>query len=245
MTKKPKITLLFDTETTGIPRYPLPADHPEQPYMAQLAMVLVEQPEPLTFNVLERYVAMVTPEGWTMPDEVARIHGLSTEKLLAEGRPVREVLDRFNEFYDRCDEYLSYGIIFDTKIMRGALRRNGYPDRFGEKAEGCVMRAATEPCRMAPTANMMAAGRRGPKTPKLIEAHEILLGRKFERAHDAAADTDALVSVWQHLLMKGLMPETKRRESLPEDQRPIAVRQAKAATMLDKPAAAGDEISAL
>lgn len=213
------IRLFADTETNGLPDFKLPADHPSQPRMVQLAMVLIETHDDdlgiPAHTELAAYEGIIKPDGWTVPDDVAAIHGLTTAICEERGVPVREALDRFNSFLDQAAEFLTFGVLFDSKILRGELRRAGLPDRFGEKPEACVMRAATPVCKMPPTNAMMAAGRKTFKTPKLGEAHQILLGAALENAHDAMADVRGLIRVWAHLHAKGLMPAAKARPSDP------------------------------
>lgn len=242
------IRLFIDTETSGLPDFKLPADHPSQPRMCQLAMVLGSlSDDGADFEYLERYEGIIRPDGWTMPEDVARIHGLTTEICAERGVPVREALDRYGELLTRADELLAFGVQFDTKILRGELRRAGLPDRFGEKPELCVMRAATPVCKIPPTEAMMATGRKTWKTPKLGEAHRILIGTAMENAHDAMADVEALIAVWRHLHGRNLLPASKVRESLPPEQRGAIAAAAKskpAPAPRRSPASSGGEIEA-
>lgn len=230
------VRLFLDTETTGLPlwsefvggkKVAVAADDPRQPRMCQLAMVLLEQNGGGEVRELDSFDGIIRPDGWIVPDDVARLHGLTTEICMARGVPVRDALDRYKAFFDRCDELLAFGTQFDTKILRGELRRADMADRFGEKPEACVMKAATPICRMPATGPMIKAGRGNTfKTPKLSEAHQILLGSALQNAHDAMADVRGCIAVWQHLQTNGHMPRAVKRESLPEGMRPACTRKA-------------------
>jgi DNA polymerase-3 subunit epsilon len=188
--------LVFDTETTGLPNFKLPADDPTQPRMAQISAALFDFRPGLTELVC---VTMpIKPDGWAMPDELVEKlgHGLTTAYLAEHGRPVREALDAFMTMHERADLLCAYGIHFDQKILRGELRRAGLPDKYGEKETFCVMQAATRLCKIAPTDAMRAAGYRTNKTASLTEAVEILLGRKHEGAHEAEADMRATAEIY-------------------------------------------------
>jgi len=196
--------LVYDTETTGLPDFKLPADDPRQPRMIQLAFALYDRPDKL---VLEE-CHLIKPDGWKMPRELADKlgHGLTQERLEREGKPVKEVLEAFNLKRDRATLLAAYGIRFDQKILRGELRRGGFPDRYAETPEYCVMRAATPLCKMPPTDAMMAAGRCSYKTPKLTEAARIILGVEHVGAHDALADVRMTARLYFHITFhtKGL-----------------------------------------
>lgn len=196
--------LVWDTETTGIPLWNLPADDPSQPRMIQIAAVLYGADR----RVERELVSLVKPEGWQMDDALAEKlgNGLVHARLEAEGRPVLELLTEFQEMHDAADMLVAYGARFDLKILRGELRRAGFPDRYGEKPYFCPMPACTKLCKIAPTHAMLASGRKTNKTPKLGEAISIILGRELENAHDALADCRATADLFFHLCDNGHGP---------------------------------------
>jgi DNA polymerase-3 subunit epsilon len=76
-----KTILFYDTETTGLPLWNLPSEHPEQPRVLQLAALLCDE---ATGEDLQQMNMIILPDGWTVPDEVAAIHGITTERAMAE-----------------------------------------------------------------------------------------------------------------------------------------------------------------
>lgn len=205
------IILAFDTETTGIPEWKLPSDDPQQPHLVSLAFVVRDTETNQTLN--EQHW-IVRPDGWTIPDDVAAIHGITTEYAEEQGVPVDEAMDQLLVNLERADARVAYGAAFDNRILRIALLRMGWSK---EEIEGffalhpvqCAMTAATPLCRMAPTDKMMATGRRtGFKSPKLAEAYEILCGKTLEDAHSALADTHAALDVWLEIQARITNPET-------------------------------------
>lgn len=69
--------LFFDTETTGIPDFKSPSDAPHQPHLVEVAALVIDED---TRQVINGFHSMVRPDGWTIPDEVAAIHGITTER---------------------------------------------------------------------------------------------------------------------------------------------------------------------
>lgn len=191
--------LIWDTETTGLPDFRKPADDPCQPRMVAMAASLIE----VGNKPLATFECIIRPDGWTIPVEVARIHGITTEIAMERGVPLAKAIDAFMELFDRAEVHATYGMLFDEKIRRGECRRLGRPDRFGEKPEVCVMRTLTPICNLPPSDKMAKSGRLWPKTPTLTEAVSIILGVPHEKAHDAAADVEMTARLYDWLAERG------------------------------------------
>lgn len=204
--------LIFDTETTGLPFYGSqhPADADYQPRMCSIAMALVDDEG----AVVRRYESLIKPVGWPLDNELfvknmdqarEKAHGLTFERLEAEGRPIEDVADVWDNLYSGAEFVAGYNIWFDHKIARGELKRLGRPIPFRDKKGFCLMKASTDICKIP---RMQPGG--GNKFPKLAEAVEIILKRKHERAHDARGDLDATIELYQWFAKEGLIA--------PEDQ---------------------------
>ncbi len=179
--------LFFDTETTGIPRWDLPADHADQPRIVDLAGVLCDE----TGAEIGRFEAIVKPDGWTVHEGAAKVHGISTEIALKEGRPIAEVLDGFDALVAQAGLLVAFNLRFDDKLLRGERRRLGRPDGFGTVPVFCAMKGATPLCKIEPTKKMKDTGFTKFKTPRLSEAVKILLEREHDGTHRAMADAVA------------------------------------------------------
>lgn len=179
--------LFYDTETTGIPNWRLPADDPSQPYIVDIAGLLCDDDG----GEVARFEAIIKPNGWTVHEGAARVHGITTERATAEGIPVEEALDGFDALVARAELLVAFNLRFDDKLLRGARRRCGRPDGFGTIPVFCCMKGTTPLCKIPPTGKMQAAGFSNFKTPKLEEAVRILLKREHIGAHRAMADAVA------------------------------------------------------
>src|SRR6478735_3118086 len=115
-----KLALFFDTETSGLPLFSEPSEDPRQPHIVQLAAALVNLD---TREVLEELNVIIKPDGWEIPDEVAVIHGITTERALAEGIPEIEALDRFLALNARAEVRIAHNEQFDARILRIAIKR--------------------------------------------------------------------------------------------------------------------------
>jgi len=174
--------LFFDTETTGLPRdYEAPAsDTLNWPRMVQLSWILTDN----RGNVISTNDCIVRPDGFIIPDEAAAIHGITTEKALAEGLPLDSVLVLFSNALDSAEYIVGHNISFDIHIVGAEMIRRGLDDIVTPMKAYCTMLAATDYCKLP--------GNYGHyKWPKLQELHKILFGTEFDGAHNSAADVEA------------------------------------------------------
>lgn len=204
--------LVFDTETTGLPvrgkrgEPPVPADDPRQPRVASFAAIIADQHG----QEIDRKKAYIRPEGWTMAEFDARaiadgkkpaseINGLTDAVLIAVGVPVAEVLDFYASQIEANLIVVAFNAIFDTKMMRGELRREGRPDLFEKTRNICMMKAQDAYaqrglCMSRPGFVTLAAA---------CEFH----GIKQENAHDAMGDAEDARALLEILIRDGLLPE--------------------------------------
>jgi len=189
------LILFADTETCGIPNDRLPDDHEAQPPLVQLGCLLVDEDNGAEWATLE---LIVRPNGWTIPDSAAQVHGISTALAEAVGVPLSLVVPAYVNLRARASKLVFHNAEFDLKILRQAIARNGKPvTRPGPSDYECTMAMASPIMKIPPTERMVRAGRGDQfKHPSLMEAHEHFLGEKFEGAHGALADVRACARIY-------------------------------------------------
>ncbi|MCZ4315134.1 3'-5' exonuclease [Comamonadaceae bacterium G21597-S1] len=188
--------IFFDTETSGLPLFSEPSEDPRQPHIVQLAAIVVDLD---TREHLASMNTIIRPEGWTIPKEVSDIHGITTERAMAEGIPEEDALDMFLSLWDQKLR-VAHNESFDARIIRIAQSRFGYDETQlalwkGGKAL-CTQRMATPIMKIPPTPKMRAAGFFKHKSANLQEAHKHFTGKPFEDAHSAMADVKACIAVY-------------------------------------------------
>lgn len=190
------LMFFYDTETTGLPLFDQPSDDPQQPHIVQAAGALVNRD---TGKIIASIDLIARPDGWTIPHDVAEIHGITTSDAEAVGVPESLIVSLMYDLWRRADVRVGHNESFDARIMRIGLKRFIGEDASetwkGANAE-CTARLSTKLLNLPPTDKMLAAGRRHPKTPKLEEAYEFFTGRKLEDAHSAMADVLGCMEVW-------------------------------------------------
>lgn len=190
-----------DTETTGkIPKYATHRDLRQLPHMVQLAAIRTDDSgtkEEGRMNVI------IKPEGWEIPKEAADIHGITTERAMDEGIPIKEAMSQYHELMRGLSTLSCYNVAFDSKILSASYQRAGATSEHifrTERKHLCVMLAAT------PVVNLPSnvSWSREPAWPKLHVAVETLLGRPMrDGAHDAMVDVEETLEVFKFLVKTG------------------------------------------
>ena len=173
--------LFFDTETTGIPRnHKAPAsDLRNWPRLVQLAWLLADDEAHEVASA--QYI--VKPDGFTIPTDATRIHGITTDMAMQHGVDLKAVLAAITPDITQASVLVAHNITFDEKILGAEFLRVGHPNVVESKARRCTMQESTDYCRLP--------GRYGYKWPTLPELHMRLFGTPFEGAHQALVDVRA------------------------------------------------------
>lgn len=201
------IYAVIDTETSGLPDYKLPAEHPSQPYVAEFGMWLLDS----NLEIETKYHAYIKPEGWVMEDGASKINGLKTDFLMEKGIPIAEVLDVYEDTIKGGRIIVAHNAQFDCKMMRGAFRRLNRPDLFEQTPNLCTMRALTDVCKIPPAGN-----RGGYKFPKLSEAC-VFFGLTEYGDHSVGNDINAVVLLMREMRKRGIpFPEAKVHFAKPD-----------------------------
>jgi DNA polymerase III subunit alpha len=201
--------LIFDTETTGLPanwNAPL-TDFNNWPRVVQIAWQLHDAEGKL----ISYKSIIVKPEGFTIPFNAEKVHGISTERALREGESLQSVIDMFLEDVNGATYLAGHNIEFDLNIMGCELLRCGMPNYLQEKKSLDTKELTTEFC-------AIPGGKGGKfKWPTLTELHLKLFGEHFSEAHDAAYDVDATAHCFFELLRESII-------SVPEVNQPRNIR---------------------
>lgn len=191
--------LIFDTETTGLPkRWDAPiTDTDNWPRCIQLAWQLHDD----MGNLIEHQDYLVKPDGFNIPFDAERIHGISTELALERGIPLREALEKFNTALNKTRFVVGQNIGFDINIIGCEFHRIGLRSPLSNLP---VLDTCTEV-----TAELLKipGGRGGRyKLPNLTELHQYLFGTPFAEAHNATADVEATARCFLELIKREIFP---------------------------------------
>ena len=187
--------LIFDTETTGLPkRWDAPINDTDNwPRCIQIAWQLHDEMGAL----IEHQDYMVRPDGFNIPYDAERIHGISTDLALEQGLALADVLEKFNIALSKSKFIVGQNVGFDVNIMGSEFHRHGVQSPLAAMK---VLDTCTEI-----TADLLKlpGGRGGRfKLPTLTELHQYLFGEPFGEAHNATADVEATTRCFLELLKR-------------------------------------------
>lgn len=189
------LKLFYDTETTGLPDFKAPSESAHQPHIVQLAALLVDMD---TRETIQSMDVIIRPDGWTIPDDVAAVHGITTEHAIDVGIPESIAVSMFRELWAGRTR-VAHNQQFDARIVRIALMRyqsEESADIWKSGPAECTAILATPICALPPTEKMKAARRFHHKTPNLGEAYRHFTGKELVNAHSAMADVLACRDVY-------------------------------------------------
>ncbi len=187
--------LFFDTETTGLPKnYKAPVtDTNNWPRMVQLAWHIYNKDG----IMIESSDYIIKPEGYIIPKEVSKLHGISTERAISEGHELQLVLEQFNDKISKTEFLVAHNMAFDEKIVGAEFVRKNIESKILKKKRICTMQASVDYCQIP--------GNYGYKWPKLSELHKILFGKDFTDAHNASVDIAATARCFWKLKELGVI----------------------------------------
>lgn len=188
--------LVFDTETTGLP--PKGADYKTDfekfPHIVQLSWY---------FNG-EYHDYIIKPEGWTIPEEAAKIHGITTEIALEKGVEMATVLFKFIEHCSEAEKLIGHNIYFDTSTIKANIRREfGLLDPITYDSDVYLDKSKRIDTMMK-TIKFVGAkqtGKNTPKFPSLEDLYMKLFGVVFKGAHNALNDVKATKRCYEELVI--------------------------------------------
>ena len=120
--------LIFDTETTGLPqnwKAPL-TDFNNWPRCVQLAWQVHDKQGKL----VEVKNFVIKPEGYDIPFNAEKIHGISTERANKQGLPLVDVLNEFVNDLKNVKFVIGHNVGFDNNIVGCELLRMLYRNQL-------------------------------------------------------------------------------------------------------------------
>lgn len=167
----------FDLETTGT--------DPDSARIVSAALTVVMDGAPVGSR------GWLVDPGVPIPDDAAAIHGITTARAAAEGRPAREAIEEIAaalaEHWAAGRPVVAFNAAFDLSLLAAELRRQQLPS-LGERLGGEVG-PVVDPLTMDRAVDRYRKGRR------TLQAACSVYGVVQDGAHEAGADALAAVRV--------------------------------------------------
>lgn len=187
------LTMIFDTETTGLPIRPPMYNtyHPPEDTkkydgsrVVECAYSIVDD---TTGEVIKEVQAIIKPNGEYTTDATMKFHGISTLKAETDGRDRKEVLDTLSKDLVDVEKIVGHNVNFDYHILASELIRSGYSNFLASKKRVCTMEMGQKVMRIT-------------KSPGLGELYKHLFKKPMEDAHSAKGDTKATLECYYKMV---------------------------------------------
>lgn len=197
--------LFFDTETTGLPpkNAKWDEDFNEFPYLCEVAWIFGRKTES----------HIIRPDGWTIPEDASKIHGIPQEYAAEHGEPLAEVLEKFIADCRQAHLICGHNIYFDISVVKANIMRHLGKEFYNaadvEMALFKGKRIDTMRASMKWVDARFSSGRL--KFPSLMELYSRCFPNETYQEHQALDDVRAVVRCLPILVDEGLI-ELKVRE---------------------------------
>lgn len=186
--------LFIDTETTGLPknRYSNGLESKDNwPNIVSVSWAVYQGQEKLYIKY-----ALIKPDGWIIPEDSTKIHGITYEYALANGRDLYEVMIELHDDLLKCDVVVAHNLEFDKNVIFSAYKwhckMNPWP--FWPKEEICTMNRAESEVKIP--SKYPKPGKLY-KSPSLMELYRDTFKKEPSVAlHNSQRDVEAMCEIF-------------------------------------------------
>ena len=189
-------TLVFDTETTGLSKTQIisPSTIHLWPHVVQFSYIVFDTESNEIVKIKDSIIKV--PDGFTITEENAKIHGITTEISLAKGVDLLPVLEEFFADFDTSDHIVGHNVSFDINMIKAELQRliMNSSDKKLQEYLTTINTSTKFYCTMQETIELCAIemkdkyGRPYKKFPKLVELYQKMFGVTPKNLHNSLND---------------------------------------------------------
>lgn len=184
--------LIFDTETTGLPKSRQPAANGPNnwPHIVSISWIVLDSE---TNAELKMSSYIIKPNGWTIPEDSVKIHGITQEIAIERGVSLYDVMSEFVQ--EACDAWVAHNLEFDMSVIVNAVLwdlKINFPATPQRKF--CTMLLSKPICKLP------GYFKNSYKPPKLKELYFHAFGRHPVEAelHNSMYDVRILTDIIKH-----------------------------------------------
>lgn len=197
------VRCFIDTETTGLPiNNNLPYTESDNwPHLVQVALIIEDD----NYGVLAKRNMILKPDGYSIPESSARIHGISNAQAVKEGEDRKQVIGFLDQVLGNSDIIIGHNVSFDLNVVKAEIIRVKGEENalFTKKNHNVVdtMKMGMNICKI-PNLSFHSRMSQPYKYPKLDELYYKLFNKHFDNQHDAMADIQATHDCYYELKRK-------------------------------------------
>lgn len=190
-------TLVFDTETTGLPKSKIisPTTLDLWPHIVQFSYIIFDSETNRIVKIKDCIIRV--PDSVTISEENSNIHGITNEISLTRGVSLQPVIEEFFEDINIVDHIVGHNVSFDINMVKVELNRllldrdevvkfHKYLTVLNESNNiYCTMQESIELCAIEMKDKF---GRPYKKFPKLIELYKKMFNVTPNNLHNSLND---------------------------------------------------------
>lgn len=182
--------MLFDTETTGLPKTRALAINGRNnwPHIVSISWVILDAD---TNTILKKASYIVKPNGWLIPDDSIAIHKITNENAYLNGVPLSDAIYAFSN--EDPDILVAHNADFDFNVLVNAIKWDlGIDPIVLDKPLFCSMKLSRNMCQIP--------SKYGFKSPKLSELYEFVMKKSpiSDSLHGSLYDAEVLTEIVQN-----------------------------------------------
>lgn len=193
--------LFLDTETTGLPKFKKvsavnsPGNWPD---IVSVAWAVYEKDGT---HVYSRY-SIIKPNGWLIPTESTKIHGITLQFAEENGRPLETVLKELESDLKTVDTVVAHNMEFDKNVIFNAYKWRLKLDPFHiwPDQEICTMMNGELELKIP---NTYAPSHKLYKSPSLTELYVATFNKEPTGQHNSQKDVEILCEIYWNRWPKG------------------------------------------
>ena len=193
----------IDTETTGLPiNDNLPYTELDNwPHLVQVALIIEDD----NYGILAKRNMILKPDGYSIPESSARIHGISNAQAIKVGEDRKHVIGFLDQVLSNSNIVIGHNVSFDLNVVKAEIiRAKGIENALlTTKNHNVVdtMKMGMNICKI-PNLSFHTRMSQPYKYPKLDELYYKLFNKHFNNQHDAMADVQAAYDCYYELKRK-------------------------------------------
>lgn len=192
------LVTVFDTETTGLPAsYTLDENTLDSwPSILQFSFIVYDT-DNHCFREFQDIIVSLQSDGIVISEESVKIHGISQERMIKEGKPLYPYLLDFLNWCEKSDLIVGHNVEFDFKMVCAEMMRlcknESYKTNMTLELNKfrsydkyfCTMKSTTQLCQIYAVSK---TGKQYVKFPTLTELHFQLFKQLLKNMHNAIND---------------------------------------------------------
>ena len=193
----------IDTETTGLPiNDNLPYTELDNwPHLVQVALIIEDD----NYGILAKRNMILKPDGYSIPESSARIHGISNAQAVKEGEDRKQVIGFLDQVLGNSNIIIGHNVSFDLNVVKAEIIRvKGVENAlFTKKNHNVVdtMKMGMNICKI-PNLSFHTRMSQPYKYPTLDELYYNLFNKHFDNQHNAMSDIQATYDCYYELKRK-------------------------------------------